>query len=48
MCCISHKLAGLQTERIVVDSTELPKEDEEEAGACKDIEDAVPDHLARG
>ena len=41
-------LAGVQAEHMVVDSTNLPKEEEQEERTCDDIEDTVPDHLARG
>ena len=41
-------LARMQAERRVVDTAQLPEEEEEEDGAGKDIEDTVPDHLARG
>lgn len=45
---VADKLAGLETERLVVNTTEFPQEDEEEARSREDIEDTVPDHLARG
>lgn len=45
---VPHKLARLEAERLVVDTAELPQEDEEETRPREDIEDAVPDHLARG
>ena len=38
-------LAGVQAEHMVVDSTNLPKEEEQEERTCDDIEDTVPDHL---
>lgn len=38
-------LARVQAERAVVDASQLPKEEEQEARAGEDVEDAVPDHL---
>ncbi len=38
-------LPGLQAEGIVVCSAELPEEEDQEDGAGKDVEDAVPNHL---
>ena len=40
-------LPALEAERLVVDGVEAPEEEEQEDGAGDDIEDAVPDHLAR-
>ena len=41
-------LAGVQAEHMVVDSTDLPKEEEQEERTRDDIEDTVVDHLSRG
>ena len=38
-------LARMQAERRVVDTAQLPEEEEEEDGAGKDVEDTVPNHL---
>ena len=40
-------LARVQPEHPVVDVAHDVEEEEEEAWACDDIKDAVPDHLAR-
>ena len=41
-------LSALEAKRGVVDRAQLEEEEEEEHGAGDDVEDAVPDHLARG
>ena len=39
---VRDELAGVEAERVVVDTAEIPEEEAEEDRACEDIEDAVP------